>query len=551
MNKSSLSWLLKLVQKELSSSDYEKFEATLPEEVILVWEHACSALDISMSELVKNISTIFSIDLAVLPISRLDISDIHESILEKYNVIALKEDDRSILFATANPLDQEVSSTLAFLTDKHVEFAISAPTEIATWLSNHSTGNYESTVNYSASQGVDNSATVRLVRKVLEQAISDRASDVHVEPLKGEGIVRFRIDGLLYKITTLPLPVFKQVGQRIKAVSNMDVTNNIVPQDGHVHLDTDQGGLDLRVSSMPVKGGEKFVIRLLQNNATKSLDEQNFLASELEKLKDLMNRQSGILVISGPTGSGKTTTLNSAIQEVNSVDKCIITIEDPIEYEIEGVAQINVNPAQGLTFDTALSHILRQDPDVILVGEIRNNETANTAIRSALTGHLVLTTLHTNDAITVIPRLKDLGVSDALLADSLKGLAAQRLVRKLCPRCATKTETPLSKLEHDFVEVNENLPAMRSQGCNACNNSGFIGRIPLLEILIVDEVLADAIRSGATTKQLTSLAKQQGMRTLADVATEHILNGSTTVEEVFRVLGNDLWVEKQVTYVTP
>lgn len=544
MNKSSFSWILKLVQKELSSSDYEKFEATLPEEVTLVWEHACSALKVSMSDLAKNISTTFSIDLAVLPTSRLEISDIHEGILEKYSVIVLKEDDRNILFATANPLDHEVSSTLAFLTDKHVEFAISTPADITTWLSNHITDNNELTINYSASQGVDSSATVRLVRKVLEQAILDRASDVHIEPLNGEGIVRFRIDGLLHKITTLPLPVFKQVGQRIKAVSNMDVTNNLVPQDGQVHLDTAQGGLDLRVSSMPVKGGEKFVIRLLQDNSIKSLDEQSFLASELEKLKGLMNQQNGILVMSGPTGSGKTTTLNSAIQEVNSVEKCIITIEDPVEYEIEGVAQININPAQGLTFETALSHILRQDPDVILVGEIRDNETANTAIRSALTGHLVLTTLHTNDAITVIPRLKDLGVSDALMADSLKGLAAQRLVRRLCLQCATKIEVPISKLEHEFVQVNSNLPAMRAQGCKACNNSGFMGRVPLLEILIVDEVLADAIRTGATTKQLTSLAKQQGMRTLSDVATEHILSGSTSVEEAFRVLGNDLWVEK-------
>jgi type II secretory ATPase GspE/PulE/Tfp pilus assembly ATPase PilB-like protein len=541
-NKSSFNWILKLVQKELSSSNYEKFKATLPEELTLVWEHACSALKISMSDLAKNISTTFSIDLAVLPTSRLERSDIHESILEKYRVIVVKEDDRKILFATANPFDNEVYSSLVFLTEKHVEFAISTPADITTWLSNHITANNELTINYSASHGVDSSATVRLVRKVLEQAILDRASDVHVEPLNGEGIIRFRIDGLLHKITTLPLPVFKKVGQRIKAVSNMDITNNLVPQDGQVHINTGQGGLDLRVSSMPVKGGEKFVIRLLQDNSIKSLDEQSFLVNELEKLKGLMNQQNGILVMSGPTGSGKTTTLNSAIQELNFVEKCIITIEDPVEYEIEGVAQININPAQGLTFETALSHILRQDPDVILVGEIRDNETANTAIRSALTGHLVLTTLHTNDAITVIPRLKDLGVSDALMADSLKGLAAQRLVRRLCAQCATKIKVPISKLEHEFVQVNSNLPAMRAQGCEACNNSGFMGRVPLLEILIVDEILADAIRTGATTKQLTSLAKQQGMRTLSDVATEHILSGSTTVEEAFRVLGNDLWV---------
>jgi len=537
----NFNWLLNLVKKELSSSDYESFELSLPSELTVAWEHTCSALNISIAELAKKISTTYSLSLAELPENKIDVEDIPDSVLEKYNVIIINEDKQAISCAIASPFDQEAFSILSFLTNKRIEFALSPPTEISRWFSANMTSNNTRTIKYTESETIDKSGVVRLVRRALEQAVIDGASDVHIEPYNGEGIVRFRIDGLLRKITVLPLSVFKHVGQRIKAVAKMDVTNSIIPQDGQIHLETDKGPLDMRVSSMPVRGGEKFVIRILKNDTLKSLDKQNFLPREVELLKQVMTQQNGILVMSGPTGSGKTTTLNSALQEINSIDKCIITVEDPVEYEIEGVAQINVNAAQGLTFNKALRHILRQDPDVILVGEVRDIETAETAIRSALTGHFVLTTLHTNDAITVIARLKDLGISDALMADSLKGLAAQRLIRRLCPDCATKIQSPESKIEHEFVRVNDNLPAMRARGCDTCNNSGFLGRIPLLEILVIDEVIADAIRTGATTTQLISLAKQQGMRTLADVATEHILSGNTTVEEAFRVLGKDLF----------
>ncbi len=537
---SNFNWILNLVKKELSSSDYDSFELSLPNELTLVWEHACSALDISISDLAIKISTTYSLDLAELPANKLDVENIPDSVLEKHNVVILKEDKLSILCAIAEPFDQEAHSILSFLTNKRIVFSLSPPTEISRWFSSNTVPDNARTIKHSESETINNSGVVRLVKRALEQAILDGASDVHIEPYNGEGIVRFRIDGLLRKITVLPLSVFKHVGQRIKALAKMDVTNSTIPQDGQIHLDTNKGPLDMRVSSMPVRGGEKFVIRILKNDTLKSLDTQNFLPREVELLKQVMTQQNGILVMSGPTGSGKTTTLNSALQEINSIDKCIITVEDPVEYEIEGVAQININAAQGLTFNKALKHILRQDPDVILVGEVRDRETAETAIRSALTGHFVLTTLHTNDAITVIARLKDLGISDALMADSLKGLAAQRLIRRLCPGCATKIQSPESKIEQEFVRVNDSLPAMRAHGCDTCNHSGFLGRIPLLEILVVDEVLADAIRTGATTKQLTSFAKQQGMRTLADVATEHILNGNTTVEEAFRVLGKDL-----------
>jgi len=538
---SNFNWILNLVKKELSAVDYKIFELSLPTELALVWEHACAVLNISTQELANKISTTYSLNLAELPANKVDVEDIPDSILDKYNAIVLQEDERQITLAIATPFDQDAFSILAFLTDKKVEFSIATPTEISRWFSAHMETNNTRTIKYAESEKIDNSGVVRLVRRALEQAVLEGASDVHIEPYNHEGIVRFRIDGLLRKITVLPLAVFNHVGQRIKAVAKMDVTNSLIPQDGQIHLETDKGPLDMRVSSMPVKGGEKFVIRILRNDTLKSLDTQNFLPREVELLKQVVTQQNGILVMSGPTGSGKTTTLNSTLQEINSIDKCIITVEDPVEYEIEGIAQINVNAAQGLTFNKALKHILRQDPDVILVGEVRDNETAETAIRSALTGHFVLTTLHTNDAITVIARLKDLGISDALMADSLKGLAAQRLIRRICPDCAIKIQSAESKIEHEFMRVNNRLPAMRSQGCDACNNSGFSGRIPLLEILVVDEVIADAIRTGATTVQLTSLAKNQGMRSLADVAIEHILNGTTTAEEAFRVLGQDLW----------
>lgn len=539
----SFGWLLAIVKKELSANDYERFEATHPSELFSAWEYACSALDISILELAAKIASAYSLDLAELPVDKPTITAIPDSVLEKYNVIALKEDERSILFATAAPFDQEVFSILGFLTEKHVEFALSTPTEIKEWLEKHILHHKMQSVISTSTVPIKSSVIVRLVDKLLEQAHEKRASDIHIEPLIGEGIVRFRIDGILHKITKLPWPVFKHIGQRIKAISRLDVSNSLIPQDGQIHIETNQSTLDLRVSSIPVKGGEKFVIRLLKSDAIHALDEQNFLAKELQQLKDLMQLQQGILVMSGPTGSGKTTTLNSAIQEINSIDKCIVTVEDPVEYEIEGVAQIDVNTAKGLTFDESIRHILRQDPDVILVGEVRDSETAEAAIRAALTGHLVLTTLHTNDAITVIPRLKDLGISETLMADSLKGLAAQRLLRRLCPDCAIQVQLAESKLEQEFVRVTGKQPAMQAQGCENCNNSGFLGRIPLLEILIIDEVLADAIRTGSDSKQLSKLAKQQGMRTLSDLAMEHVLTGATTVEEAFRVLGKELFLE--------
>jgi type II secretory ATPase GspE/PulE/Tfp pilus assembly ATPase PilB-like protein len=539
----AFSWILKLVEKELSSNDYEKFEKALPDDLLLVWEHACSALAIPMSNLAEKIAETFSLSLAELPINKLELSDLPDEVLEKYKVVPLQEDERQVVFASAFPIDQEAFSILSFLTDKHVEFAISTPIEINEWLAKNITHQTIESTNTNEPVTIKSSVIVRLVDKLIEQALKEHASDIHIEPHAGEGIVRFRIDGLLHKVITFPWPVLKHVCQRIKAISRLDVSNSLVPQDGQIHIKTNNGALDLRVSTIPVKGGEKFVLRLLKSYAVKSLEQQNFLSRELQQLKELMTQKKGVLVMSGPTGSGKTTTLNSAIQEINTIDKCIITVEDPVEYEIEGVAQIDVNVAQGVTFDKALRHILRQDPDVILVGEVRDSETAEIAIRAALTGHLVLTTLHTNDAITVIPRLKDLGISNALMADSLKGLAAQRLIRKLCSSCAITIQLPETKLEQEFTRITGKAPKMRAHGCEACNNTGFKGRIPLLEIFIVDDVIADAIRNGSSTKQLTELAKQQGMRSLSETAVEHILNGSATVEEAFRILGKDLWTD--------
>jgi len=543
MNQFTFGWLLKLVKNELTSAVYEDFEKTLPDDLPSAWDHACSALQISMSELAQKIATEFSLDVAKLPTTKAEMSDVPDSVLEKYRVVILDENDNQIVFASAFPYDQEAFSILTFLTDKHVEFAISSPIEIKDWLSKHLSHQTIDSSSPQSSVTIKSSVIVRLVDKLIQQALRDRASDIHIEPLSGEGVVRFRIDGLLHKITTFPWPVFKHIGQRIKAISRIDVTNSIVPQDGQIHINTNQGALDLRVSTLPVKGGEKFVLRLLQSYAVRSLDEQNFLPRELQQLKELMTRQKGILVMSGPTGSGKTTTLNSAIQEINTIDRCIVTVEDPVEYEMEGIAQVDVNVAQGLTFEKALRHILRQDPDVILVGEIRDSETAEIAIRAALTGHFVLTTVHTNDAMTVIPRLKDLGISNALMADSLTGLAAQRLVRKLCTKCSTLIQSADSQLEQEFARVTGKTPKRRASGCDSCSQTGFLGRIPLLEIVVVDELLADAIRNGENTNQLMEIAKRQGVRTLSASAVEHILNGSTTVEEAFRVLGKDLWVE--------
>lgn len=538
----SFGWILQLVKKELSAEAYEQFKSELQDSIPVVWEQTSTALNISTSDLAKKLAEEFSFELAELPKSLPDISDLPHDLLEKYSVVPIKEDDTHIFIASASPFDQEIFSMLSFLTDKHIEFRIATPDKITEWISTHFPGNkiqkIKPTLNSST---IDDSAIVRLVRKMLEKALSDRATDIHLEPYNDEAMVRFRIDGILKKIITIPWPVYERVVRRIKVVSQMDTTNSHTPQDGQVHLDTNQGALNLRVSSVPVNGGEKFVVRILNTYNVKSIDDQNFLTREAQILKNLMLQKNGVLIISGPTGSGKTTTLNSAISEINSIDKCIVTIEDPVEYKIEGIAQININDAQGLTFESALRHTLRQDPDVILVGEVRDSETAQTAIRSALTGHLVLTTLHTIDAITIIPRLKDLGITSPLLADSLKGLAGQRLVRKLCTHCAETINSTETEIEKKFETTFGKPPEKRAHGCFKCNETGYKGRIPLLEIITIDKVIADAIRNEEPTTKLTALAKEQGMLTMGEAAVEHILNGSTSVEEAFRVLGNDLF----------
>ena len=533
-------WITDLVSNELSSEDENILSKSDPDDLAGYWKYVSTRLDIGMDKLAETIADHYTLSLAKLPENKLDLETFPDSVLAKYSVIALNEDKQTLLFATANPFDQEVLSILGFLSDKHIEFAVASPDAIDEWFKNKFSHTQVMEIK-NTSEHINNSVITRLVNKLINQALEQRASDIHIEPANSAGIVRYRIDGILHKITSFPIPVFRHVTKCIKALARMDIANNLIPQDGQIHIDNDIDSLDLRVSSMPVKGGEKFVIRLLQQKAIAALNDLNIPERELQQIRELIHRPKGIFIMSGPTGSGKTTTLNSAISEINTVDKCIITVEDPVEYEIDGIAQINVNPAQGLTFNKALRHILRQDPDAILVGEIRDSETAETAIRSALTGHLVLTTLHTNNAVTVISRLKDLGISNALMSDSLNGLAAQRLVRKLCSYCAESVNSAVSEAEQLFLKTHKSLPAKRATGCKHCNNSGYKGRIPLIQILMIDDNFIDAIRSDTTSKELSAIAKQKGMRTLTEVAVEQILAGNSTTDEIYRVLGHELW----------
>jgi type II secretory ATPase GspE/PulE/Tfp pilus assembly ATPase PilB-like protein len=378
---------------------------------------------------------------------------------------------------------------------------------------------------------------------MLLEAFIFKASDLHIEPFQNGGIVRYRIDGMLRIISELPAQIFIPIIQRIKALARLNLAKKMIPQDGSVSLELKGQDVDLRVSTLPVKGGEKVVIRLLVKSVVNKLDDIGLQQQELDAFKNLLQSSEGIFVITGPTGSGKTSTLYAALKELNTPEKCLVTVEDPIEYEIEGIAQVNINPHQNLTFSSALRSILRQDPDVILMGEVRDEETAEITFRAAITGHFVMTTLHTSDAITTISRLVGLGVSRPIIADSLKGVAAQRLIRKLCPSCSLNG--PLASDTHGkrFQSIFPNINIMSPSGCDECDHTGYKGRVPLFEIITIDYQLADAIRAGESASRLREIAAQSGARSLYKVALETVSKGLTSAEEINRVLGQSFWKE--------
>ena len=381
---------------------------------------------------------------------------------------------------------------------------------------------------------------IRLVNLIISKAIEGRASDIHIEPFEKDLKVRYRIDGILYDVESPPKKLKAAIISRVKIMAKLNIAERRLPQDGRIKLKVLGKDIDLRVSTLPTMYGESVVMRILDKSNSDLYDIRRlgFPADSLSDLEALIRRPHGILLVTGPTGSGKTTTLYSALDTINLPDKKIITIEDPVEYQMDGVNQIQVNPQIGLTFATGLRHIVRQDPDVIMVGEIRDLETAEIAIRAALTGHLVFSTLHTNDAPSAITRLVDMGAEDYLIASSLLGVLAQRLVRVICPHCRVEV-FPVSEMldEIGYRRGNGHDPHrfFEGRGCERCANTGFIGRVGIYELMLVNDELRKLTVGKADSGQIRKKALESGMRSLRDDGWLKVRQGMTTVSEVLRV----------------
>jgi general secretion pathway protein E len=477
----------------------------------------------------------------------------------RHAVLPLERRGGLLVVATANPFDRELLENLRGLTGQEIEPVLAAPSDIhraiaevygfraqvseaQTQLSAGAVdvGNLEQFVNLSGVEALEASSEpiIAAVEYLLHYAFEQRASDIHIEPRREESIIRMRIDGVLHPVHRVPKGVHGAIANRFKIMARLDIAYR-KPQDGRIRTARGDAEMELRVSTIPTTFGDKVVVRVLDPSVlVRDLSELGFLPEERETFERWLVRPHGLIVVTGPTGSGKTTTLYSALQALASPEVNVVTIEDPIEMVHEDFNQIAANPRTGTSFAEALRHVLRQDPDVIMVGEIRDADTATQAVQAALTGHLVLTTLHTNDAVAAIARLRDLGVPSFLIAATLTGVVAQRLVRQVCPSCAedvplTADEVAGLGVPHPEDHAGE-LLARRGAGCAKCRYTGYYGRAGLFEILAVNARLRHLIAEGATPETLVRTARQDGLKSLRDHAVQKVAAGVTSYEEAMR-----------------
>ncbi len=388
----------------------------------------------------------------------------------------------------------------------------------------------------------DEAPIIKLVNSLLFRAVKSKASDIHVEPFEKDLVVRFRIDGLLYDIMHPPKKVQNSVISRIKIMANLNIAEKRMPQDGRIRIKIAGKDIDIRVSTLPTSFGESVVMRLLdKSKVVLSLDTMGIAGQNLVTVTDLINKSHGIILVTGPTGSGKTTTLYGMLSQINSTDLKIITVEDPVEYQLSGINQIQVNSKIDLTFASALRSILRQDPDVVMVGEIRDKETAEIAIQASLTGHLVISTLHTNDSASSIARLIDMGVEPFLVASSVIGIIAQRLARTVCKECAIRYKPSIEEIQQIGLTAEKvgDKMFLKAKGCPACLDTGYAGRTGLHEILLADDEIRSMIMKNVQAGIIKRKAMEKGMLTLREEGASKILNGETTVDEILRVTQED------------
>ncbi len=487
-------------------------------------------------------------------------------IARRFKVIPLFAQGSKLLVAMANPLDIFAIDEIRMVTGYEIEPLIAVEEDLDTALNAiHKPENvvneqlkgvirdFDGNVDINQAIEEDDALDeltedgpiIRLANLIVQQAVRDKASDIHMEPRKEEMVIRYRIDGVMLEVMRLPKKVIAPLTSRFKIMSNMDIAEKRVPQDNRISAVVDGREFDFRVSTLPMVTGEKIVMRVLDKGGINvGLNKLGFLPHNLAMMEDWAERSYGIVLVTGPTGSGKSTSLYSLINRINDGTSNIITIEDPVEYELEGINQCAVNNRAGMTFAAGLKAMLRQDPDIIMVGEMRDNETATIAMEAALTGHLVLSTLHTNDAPSAPTRLIDMEVEPFLISSSLVGVLAQRLVRQICPNCkAPYTATRESLLRYGLPVPEEvagdtggEITLYKGTGCDKCKGTGYKGRTGIHELMAVNDDLKDEILKRSPSHILRKLAEANGMRSLQDDAVQKILMGTTTVDEVLRVV---------------
>lgn len=480
---------------------------------------------------------------------------IPDKIARRHLVVPLAQMGQVLMVAMADPLNIFALDDLTFKTGFEIEPVIASEQDILNTLETLYQSSLMDRIEtapeelhaYSAEEEpaeavpevteVDEGPISQLVNLIISEAIKDRCSDIHVEPDDRVLRVRYRVDGILKETSTLGERFILPVISRIKIMSKMDIAEKRYPQDGRFKFVMDNKSFDTRVSTFPTIYGENVVIRLLdQSSIVISLEELGFLPRDMEKVRYLIQKPYGFILVTGPTGSGKTTSLYAILNTINSKEKHIVTLEDPVEYRLELIRQCQINIKAGLTFAAGLRSILRQDPDGIMVGEIRDFETAEIAIQSALTGHLVLSTLHTNDAASSLARLADMGVEPFMISSSVEGVIAQRLVRIVCPRCKAPYEATATELTDLRLSPEEEVLLYRGQGCSFCKNSGYKGRLGIFEILIVDKEIKEMVLAKASQHDIENHARsRQGMKSLREDGIAKVLAGVTTVEELNRV----------------
>ncbi len=490
---------------------------------------------------------IFPVSIKTEGIDLKAVDAIPSQLAASHRVIPFKIENKTLFLATDDPINFLAGDFFEKITGLDVDMALADKLDIDKAIAELYTSKQKEKAHSDLSKlsedikdvkGDDDAPVIKLVNMIIEEALKRRASDIHIEPLEHKFRIRYRIDGVLHEIQGPPKRLQGSIISRLKIMAGMDIAEKRMPQDGRIKIKLDKKELDLRVSTLPATYGESVVMRILDKSSFMvGLEDMGFLPENKKDFERLINLPNGMILVTGPTGSGKTTTLYATLSHINQKERKVITIEDPVEYQLDGINQVQVKPQINLTFASGLRSMLRQAPDIIMVGEIRDLETAEIAVQSALTGHLIFSTLHTNDAAGTVARLIDMGIKPYLVASTVQGILAQRLVRTICPSCReaynpSAEEAAMFSISPDQLK---DFELYKGKGCSACNNTGFKGRMGIYELLIMNDNMRELVIENTPSTVLCKKAREFGMRTLKEDGMEKVKRGYTTIEEVLRV----------------